>query len=243
MQLVFKLIDAKPSEPEKRNESVPFVKMEEIGEPVFETAHDFDQIKSRLDRFATISRFSLDLGSQFSILFTTFFWNETPHYELSPGVFGATRSNWTYHTALAISQTCRTLNFTCKFEAFGKRDAIIESQGEVPVMILAAEWEWDYDDIFGTGKELDKLRITCQNNPSANAFLLIYCPRERYLDHLEKIVEFWITETRNEEQPLSLFLHTVIFEENKNTRQFLRLARVEIGSTGIIIWDDLDLDA
>jgi len=102
---------------------------------------------------------------------------------------------------------------------FGKRDAIIETQDPVPVILLAAEWEWDYDDIFGPGKELDKLRITCQNNPSANAFLLIYCPRERYLDHLDKIAEFWIGETRTEEQPPSLFLHTVIFEENNNTRE------------------------
>jgi len=214
------------------------VKHKELGEPAFESVHKYDRIEAKLKHLAEVRQMSFDITFIFSVLFVEVFWNDTPSYELSPGVFGATRSNWTYHTASAISQTCKILNLTCKFEALGKRDAIIETRAQVPEMILAAEWEWDYDDIFGTGKELDKLKTTCQKNPTANAFLLIYCPITKYLNHLEKISEYWISETATDEQAPTLFLHTVIFEEKGSSREFQTLKTVIIHPTGIDVWND-----
>ncbi len=216
----------------------PSVKHEEVGEPIFESVHKYEKIEAKVKHLAEVSQSHFDIDTVFSVLFVAFFWNDTPSYELLPGVYGATRSNWTYHTAGAISQTCKILNLTCKFEASGKRDAIIETRDETPVMLIAAEWEWDYDDIFGAGKELDKLKVTCQNNPTANAFLLIYCPISKYLNHLEKIAEFWIGETATEEQAPTLFLHTVIFEEKGRSREFQRLKTVMINPTGIVVWSD-----
>ncbi len=213
------------------------VKHKEFGEPALESVHKHDQIEAKLKHLAEVRQLNFNTHFIFSVLFVEIFWNDTPSYELSPGVFGATRSNWTYHTAGAISQICKILDLTCKFEALGKRDAIIETKEPVEI-ILAAEWEWDYNDIFGVGKELEKLKITCQKNPTADAFLLIYCPITKYLSHLEKITEYWINETKTDEQAPTLFLHTVIFEEKGNNREFKRLKTVMIHSTGIDVWSD-----
>lgn len=232
---------------EKRSELIIFkqnysesppVKHKEIGEPAFESVHKYNRIESKIKHLTEVRQLNFDITFIFSILFVEIFWNNVPNYELSPGVFGATRSNWTYHTAIAIAQTCNILNLTCKFEALGKRDAIIETKESMPEIILVAEWEWDYDDIFGTGKELDKLKNTCIKNQTANAFLLVYCPISKYLDYLEKIAEFWINETATEEQSPTLFLHTVIFEEKGSSREFQRLKTVMIHQTGIDVWSD-----
>lgn len=165
------------------------------------------------------------------------FCNDTPHYEITPGRFGATRSNWTYHTAISIAQACKILNLTCRFEAGGKQDALIETIDEVPEIILAAEWEWEFDDIFGKGKELDKLKNTCNRQPSANAFLLIYCPSEKYLDHLDRIAQDWISSSTETQSPY-LYLHTIIFENNGNMRGFQLLKTVVIHKSQIEVWRD-----
>ena len=240
--IVLKQTDSEVSQIAKETKSkvqeTPPTKHKEIGEPAFESVHKYDRIEAKLKHLAEVRQLNFYIAFIFSVVFVEIFWNDTPSYELSPGVFGATRSNWTYHTAGAMSQTCKILNLTCKFEALGKRDAIIETKEQFPEIILAAEWEWDYNDIFGAGKELDKLKITCQKNPTADAFLLIYCPITKYLSHLEKISEYWISETATDEQAPTLFLHTVIFEEKEGNREFQRLKTVMIHSTGIDVWSD-----
>jgi hypothetical protein len=181
---------------------------------------------------------NIDVTLTFSISFVEAFLNDIPNYEISAGNFGATRSNWTYHTAMAIAQTCKMLNLTCKFETLGKRDAVIETRDEKPEVILAAEWEWDYDDIFGRGKELEKLKASCKTSKTAEAFLLIYCPISKYLDHLHKIAEYWIGAMKKEKVPPSLFLHTIIFKERPGYREFDRLMTVEINPTVINVWTE-----
>ncbi len=96
----------------------------------------------------------------------------------------------------------------------------------------------DYDDIFGAGKELDKLKASCKKYETANAFLLIYCPNSKYLSHLEKIAEEWLGDTTIAELAPTLFLHTIIFEEKGSIREFQRLKTVMIHSSGIDVWSD-----
>jgi hypothetical protein len=214
------------------------VKHEQIGEPVLDLVHKYDRIQARLNHLAKVEQRDFDVTVIFSVLFVEMFWNEKPNYELKPGVFGATRSNWTYHTAGAIAQTCKIMDLICKFEALGKRDAVIETKGEASGIILIAEWEWDYDDIFGAGKELDKLKASCKKHEMADAFLLIYCPNSKYLSHLEKIAKEWIGDTTLAELAPTLFLHTIIFEQKGSIREFQRLKTVTIHSSGIDVWSD-----
>jgi hypothetical protein len=199
---------------------------------------EYEHIQSKLNYLAEVSSWNLDLNFIFSVAFVEMFVSDTPNYEISKGKFGATRSNWTYHTAMAIAQTCKMLNLTCKFEALGKRDAVIETKDDIPEIVLVAEWEWDYDDIFGQGKELDKLKASCKKSETAEGFLLIYCPLTKYLDHLQKIAEDWIGAMKSEETPPSLFLHTIIFNEKAGFREFDRLRTVEINPAAINVWND-----
>lgn len=227
-----------PENQRVKNHSTPPVILKEIGEPAFESVHKYDRIEAKLNHLAEVSHLEFDITTTFSQLFVELFRIETPNYELSPGIFGATRSNWTYHTAIAIAQACKILELNCRFEAHGKRDAIIETKEQSAEIVLAAEWEWDYEDIFGKGKELDKLKVTCKTNPTANAFLLVYCPNSKYLDYLERIAEDWIQDPAMDEQAPTLFLHTVIFEERGTVREFQLLKTVMIHTSGILVWTD-----
>lgn len=214
------------------------IKHHQIGESALDTVHKYDRIQARLNHLAKVEPLNLDVTLIFSVLFAELFWVEKPNYELKPGVFGATRSNWTYHTAGAIAQTCKIMDLTCKFEALGKRDAVIETKGEASEVILIAEWEWDYDDIFGAGKEIEKLKASCKKHETAAAFLLIYCPNSKYLSHLERIADEWIGDTTMAELAPTLFLHTIIFEQKGSIREFKRLKTVMIHSSGIDVWSD-----
>jgi hypothetical protein len=202
-----------------------------------ESVPEYAHIQSRLSHLTDIFPFVIDETLAFSMSFVEAFLNDRPNYEISEGIFGATRSNWTYHTAMAIAQTCKMLNLTCKFEALGKRDAVIETRDEKPETILVAEWEWDYEDIFGRGKELDKLKTSCKASKTAEAFLLIYCPISKYLDHLQRIAEYWIGSVKKHKRPPSLFLHTIIFKEKTGYRELDRLITVEINPSGIFVWN------
>lgn len=195
-------------------------------------------IKQRLGTLAPVESTEIDLAFAFSVSFVQIFLRDTPNYELSKGIYGATRSNWTYHTAMAIAQTCRMLDLTCKFEALGKRDAVIETKDEIPEIVLVAEWEWDYKDVFGKGKELDKLQRSCKEWKSAHGFLLVYCPAEDYADYLQKIAEDWIRSVKSQKHPPTLFLHTVIFEDKVGVREFIRLRTVELNPKAINVWND-----
>ena len=110
------------------------------------------EIKSRLSSLVEVSNFDVDIYLAFSLTFARIFVADTPNYQLGNGTVGATRSNWTYHTAFAFAQTSKMFDLICKFECYGKRDAVIETKEENPEALLFAEWEWDYEDIFGKGK-------------------------------------------------------------------------------------------
>lgn len=235
--IVFRIANEIPATRPEKDKTTPPTNIKDIGEPAFESVHKYDRIEAKLKHLTEVRHLDFSITLTFSELFVELFWNETPNYELSEGVLGATRSNWTYHTAIAIAQACKILDLNCRFEAHGKRDAIIETKNLAEV-ILAAEWEWDYKDIFGKGKELDKLKTTCKKNPTADAFLLVYCPNFEYLDYLEKIAEDWILDPTLDEQAPTLFLHTVIFEQKGNNREFLRMKTVMIHNSGIDVWGD-----
>lgn len=201
---------------------------------------EYKEIESKLSAIVDVIPFEVDIHLAFSLTFARIFVADTPNYQLADGTIGATRSNWTYHTAFAIAQTSKMFNLICKFECYGKRDAIIETIDDNPEVLLIAEWEWDYEDIFGKGKELEKLRDSCKKHKTAVAFLLVYCSKQKYPDYLFRITNFWVNAFKRFKKPPVLYLHTIIFEEAKTIREFQRFKTVVIGSTEIIIISDID---
>lgn len=200
---------------------------------------EYEQIENRLKAIVEVLPYEVDIYYAFSLTFARIFLGDTPNYKLKNGTIGATRSSWTYHTAFAIAQTCKMFNLLCKFESHGKRDAVIETNEEEPEVLLFAEWEWDYEDIFGKGKELEKLKDSCRETKTAEAFLLVYCPNHKYPDYLCRIAEFWIRAFKRNKNPPSLFVHTIIFEEAKTAREFERLKTVVINPKEVWVLNDL----
>lgn len=210
----------------------------QINQEVLDLHPAYETIQAKLGAIAPVASLHLDLSFTFSAIFSQLFLCDTPSYELSKGNFGATRSNWTYHTAIAISQTCKFLNLCCKFEANGRRDAVIQARDDSQTDILFAEWEWDYLDVFGKGKELEKLKDSCKESKTGEALLLTYCPETDFVDYLQRIADYWISSVKKIKNPPALFLHTVIFEEASYCRNFDRLRTVEIAPEGISVWND-----
>lgn len=211
----------------------------ETNEPIDYAFPDLQVLDDRLKVLAPVYIADFNIPLAFSVAFRSIFMAEQPNYEMKKGQYGATRSNWTYHTALAIAQASRMLNMVCRFEAMGKRDAIIQSPDEPPVVVLAAEWEWDYEDVFGNGKEIDKLLLTCKENEACEGFLLVYCPDQSYVDYIERVSVAWLHGAQKLKDPPTLFLHTIVFTEKAGMREFDRLRTVQMNPTQITVWNDL----
>ncbi len=207
-----------------------------------EQISEYKEIEGKLSSIVEVIPSIVDPNFAFSLAFAQMFLGDTPNYQLKNGTIGATRSNWTYHTAFAIAQTSKMFNLICKFECHGKRDAVIETNEDEPQILLFAEWEWDYEDIFGKGKELEKLKISCKESKTAEAFLLVYCPKHKYPDYLFRIAEFWINAFKKSKNPPSLFLHTIIFEDMKTYRGFKQMITVVIDPTYLRILSDISFE-
>jgi hypothetical protein len=80
----------------------------------------FDSIAESVKHLAPANVWYIDPNRAFSVLFAQIFVSDSPNYELKPGFVGATRSNWTYHTAMAMAQAAKFMNLTCKFENSGQ---------------------------------------------------------------------------------------------------------------------------
>jgi hypothetical protein len=130
------------------------------------------------------------------------------------------------------------MNLVCKFETFGKRDAVIETREDPPEAILVAEWEWDFEDIFGSGKELDKLQATCHKHSNMAAFMLTYCPNTLYPEFVQRVAEYWIESTEKQANPSTLFFHTVLFNNKGAVREFNRLRTAQLSAGLIQFWND-----
>jgi hypothetical protein len=176
----------------------------------------------------------------FSLIFREIFLTDTPNYKLDATTYGAVRTSWTYHTAFTVSQTSRTMDLICRFEARGRRDAVIETKDDNPETLLFAEWEWDYTDVFGKGKEIDKLKDSSRSEKKADAFLLTYCPEKEFDDYWQKVAIEWLTPKRTKIIEASLFLHIICFTQNLKSRTFQTLHSIEINKEGITIWTALN---
>ena len=199
---------------------------------------EYGEIKIRFAHTPEVSFINVTPAFAFSVAFAQMFLSDTPYYKMKRETYGATRTSWTYHTAFAMAQTAKMMNLVCKFEALGKRDAVIETDDEDPEIVLVAEWEWDFNDIFGKGKELEKLKNTCKDHQTADALLLTYCPETIYLDFLQRIIEYWTKGTRTDKAPPTLYSHIVTFQDKGSFREFDKLKTLQINAQFLNVWSE-----
>jgi hypothetical protein len=103
--------------------------------------------------------------------------------------------------------------------------------------VLVAEWEADYNDIFGRGKELEKLWRELKNSPSADGLLLTYCPTNEYFKFVSRVLEDW--QKRSFVSRSSLYLLVIGYKQQRHDQLFEYLRTIEIAPNEVILWDDL----
>ena len=72
----------------------------QLDEPSLENVPSYEQLEANLRHLTEVTPITFDVNFTFSVMFTEIFQNEMPSYELKSGVFGASRSGWTYHLSL-----------------------------------------------------------------------------------------------------------------------------------------------
>ena len=202
------------------------------------------ELKRLKTEIAPIAKF-IDLSSlendAFNVIFARIFTSDSPAYEMGNGSSGAHRSNWTYYTAGAMSQTAKICGYDCRFECNGKRDAAIQTTEETPSVVLYAEWEWDYEDIFSKGKELDKLRFSCRASKTADAFLLTYFPADEFPQLVSSVVKYWQAAFSGRQDGPILYLHSIVHKRVRSIREFDRLSTIAIQDNKVWLLSDLEL--
>ena len=206
---------------------------------------DFEELlkdlRSYFEGITSVESYERKITRDFVTIFLEIFVSNAPSYPLEQNQFGANRSNWTYHTAFTIKKTCEILSLNCKFETEGRLDAVIEAfdQEGNSICVFFAEWEWDYLDIFGKGKELEKLWEGTHKLQYANALMFTYCPIDKYFDFLKQVTEYWQQKIDKMQDYPRLFLVTVL-HSGTSFREFQNVRTVEIDAEQINLWYDLE---
>jgi hypothetical protein len=157
-------------------------------------------------------------------------------YRLS---LGASTSNWTYHTAFEIRETAEILGLDCVFETMGKHDAVIQTFDANPRVTLVAEWESNYQTVFGDGQEIDKLWRDTSRRQDAHAMLFTYCPSDKYSSFLKRVVQDWQGRLANAKRSPSLFLLVVLYQSDSSSRWYDICRATEVLRDQVKLWYDL----
>ena len=192
-------------------------------------------VEENLKEVTLVKQAEYRLAEVFTLAFRENFMNRPYHLWQK----AASRSNWTYHTAFAIREAAQTLGLSCTFETMGKLDALIETAEKKPKTVLLAEWESDYQSVFGKGKELDKLWRGLSRKRYASALLFTYCPLDKYYSFIKDVVVYWQKRAARSKYPPSLFLPVVVYEVQGSDLVFQFIRTIEILPKEIVLWGDL----
>lgn len=179
------------------------------GDPWEDLANVTEKLRARLPGGQVICD-NQGLSSDFSQVFRYAYTSGVPK---GLGKSHFARSQWTYHCALAMLETARTMDLLCEFETEGRMDARIVAP-ESGIAVLFAEWEWSFESVFGAGSELQKLAERTSNAEMSNAFLLSYVEEKDYTASVVRIAQWWAENARSGEIPPTLYLHLVVSDES-----------------------------
>lgn len=156
------------------------------------------------------------------------------------------RSDWAQSIAYAIRKASDVFLLSCRFEAMGKLDAVIERRyQERSHVVLLAEWEWDCWSVFGERQELERLSNGVAEQDAADALLFTYCPSYQYHDLVADVVKFWQNRAaKNQGSSPVLYLMVAAYEKSASVETTVRFIRsVEVHAREIRVWRDRALDA
>ena len=196
----------------------------------FETLDkEYKEAVMELQRTAKVSIMAHHDSEVFINLFRQHFLNGSRWLYQNKG--NISRSNWTYHTACSMLLTCRDMDYKTEFEVLGRHDACIRN--ELNEIVVYSEWEWNCHDIFGPGKELQKLITSVEKDLNANALLLTYVEDGNYKLFLKEVYETWTKET-----DATLYLMTPLVTKTEDISSIVSLRVVDISREFVICWAD-----
>jgi hypothetical protein len=203
----------------------------------YSTNKHLAKIQKSLGGITSVKAARHNLSEIFTLIFREQFIIDMPIDAFREGI-GVTRSNWTYHTALSVRTSARLLALKCRFETHGRLDALIETMQEKPKPVLLAVWEWNYQDIFGKDKELEKLRTGLRKLRGADGFLLTYCPTVDYLNFVKRVLKYWQQGASGTNYPL-LYLVVIAYQQRDALLEFQYMRTIQIFPREIVLWDDI----
>jgi hypothetical protein len=99
--------------------------------------------------------------------------------------------------------------------------------------LIACEWEYDGDNIFGKGKELDKL---WKSSSKCNSALLItYCEKGNFQEYSSKVIDYWMKKCKGRKKGYLAFV-TIIYQKPHRTFELIRT--IYVNESGICIEED-----
>ncbi len=199
---------------------------------------NYSKIEKELGLVYKISARQHCLEDIFVLIFRDYFATKFPAYRISESLVGATRSNSTIHTAYCIRSTSELLGLNCKFESLGRLDGVIETIDDKPETLLFCEWEWDVKDVFGEGKEIEKIYNSLIKSKEGKGLLISYCNEKDYASTIKKVAEYWQKITKNEDE-MCLYLLLINYKLNDSSMIFDCVSTAKIYSNTIELWEDL----
>jgi hypothetical protein len=197
------------------------------------------EVQQKLKDTSAVSSATHVLSELFALVFRERFVASGPAGKFEREEYVASRSNWTYYTALSVHAAAQALNLSCRFEVLGRLDAVIETREAKPQVILLAEWESDYRDLFGKGKELSKLLGGVKAHKGADALLFTYCPENQYLDFAKAVVEYWQGKLPARSHAV-LYSLTFLYEQKRPLHFFQCLRTMQVPRREVLLWDDIE---
>jgi hypothetical protein len=211
------------------------VRLQLIGE----SGQELDNLSDRLRKITQVKTLFRSRTQLFTLVFRELLVSDWLRFDRR------SRSDWTQSIAFAMRRASDVFLLSCRFEAMGKLDAVIEGRHqERSHVVLLAEWEWDCWSVFGESQELEKLWNGVAEQDAADALLFTYCPSHRYHDLVADVVKFCQNRAaKNQGSSPVLYLMVAVYEKSASVETMVRFIRsVEVHAREIRVWRDRALD-
>jgi hypothetical protein len=194
--------------------------------PLLAAPPDYSELAAKLGLLAPIEPLDWPPATAFAMVFAQMYAAMQPMAAPSPAPAPAQAAaaayppvlspGWAYHVALAMAQAAQLLGLHCTFADSPRGHdhqagaAVLETRSAPSRRLLAAEWSDQFNEVFGRGKELERLSAHCHASTCADGLLVCACRPEVYTVFATNVTETWLQLTRTRASAPRLYLQTVL---------------------------------
>jgi hypothetical protein len=218
--------------------------------PVPAAPPDYSELAAKLGLLAPIEPLDWPPATAFAMLFAQMYAAMQPvdapqAAAVQAGLPPVLSAGWAYHVALAMAQAAQLLSLRCTFTESPRGvdhqagAAVVETRASPARRLLAAEWSDQITDVFGRGKELERLSAHCHAATCADGLLVCACRPEVYAVFATNVADTWLQLTRSRPAPPRLFLHTLLAPLPQLAETPALLRPLAIHPARIQVWPDV----